>query len=194
MGFFKKEEFRPDKPRSGLMSKLFLTQKQRSSIVKWGLYALVLVILSILQDVLFSRWRISGATTELVPCGIFLICLAEGLERGCIFSLVASCAYLFSGSAAGNQSIVFITALSIFVTYFRQSYLRKGFGASALCVSVAMVVYELAIFFIALFLGMTTFGRLFSHLLTAGLTLISVPVLYPVVNGISAIGGDAWKE
>ena len=194
MGFFKKEEFKPDKPRSGFWSKLFLTQKQRASLLKWGLYALVLVVLSVVQDVLFSRWRISGATTELVPCGIFLICLAEGMEKGCIFSLIASCCYVFSGSAAGNQAIVFITALSIFATFFRQSYLRKGFGASALCVSLAMLVYEAAIFFIALFLGLTNASRFLNHLLTAGLTLISVPILYPIVNGISTIGGDAWKE
>ena len=194
MGFFKKDEFKPDKPRSGFWSKLYLTQKQRASLLKWGLYALVLIILSVVQDVLLSRWRISGATTELVPCGIFMICLAEGLERGCIFSLIAACAYLFSGSSAGNQVIVFITVISVFVTYFRQSYLRKGFSASALCVSVAMVVYEFAIFLIALFLGMTTGSRFLSHLLTAGLTLLSFPVLYPVINGISTIGGDAWKE
>ena len=41
MGIFKKDEFRPDKPRSGFMSKLFLTQKQRQALIKWGLYALV---------------------------------------------------------------------------------------------------------------------------------------------------------
>ena len=194
MGIFKKYEFKPDKPRSGFLSKLFLTQKQRGNLLKWGLYALILVVLSVTQDVLLSRWHLYGATTELVPCGIFLICLAEGLESGCIFSLVASCAYLFSGSAAGNQSIVFITVLSVFVTYFRQAYLRKGFAASALCVSAAMVLYEVAVFLIALFLNMTTPDRFFSHLLTAGLTLISVPILYPIVNGISTIGGDAWKE
>lgn len=194
MGIFKKDEFRPDKPRSGFMSKLFLTQKQRQALIKWGLYALVLLVLSIVQDVLLSRWRLSGITTELVPCGIFLICLAEGLERGSVFSLIAACAYLFSGSAAGNHVIIFITVISVFVTFFRQAYLRKGFGATVLCASVAMVVYEVAIFLIALFLGMTIWGRFLSHLLAAGFTLLSVPMLYPVVNGISAIGGDAWKE
>lgn len=190
----RKNEFKPDKPRSGLLSKLFLTKKQRISLLKWTLYTLTLLVLSILQDVLLSRMRIFGATTELVPCGIFLICLAEGLETGSVFSLVASCIYLFSGTAAGHYSIVFITALSIGVTLFRQSYLRKGFSAAMLCTVFAMVVYEMAVFAIGLFLNMTTFGRIGTHLLTALLTLVAAPVLYPIVSGISTIGGEAWKE
>lgn len=190
----KKNEFKPDKPRSGILSKLFLTEKQRISLLRWGLYTLVLLVLSVVQDVLLSRMRIFGATTELVPCGIFLICLAEGLEKGSVFSLVASCIYLFSGSAAGHYSIVFLTALSIGVTLFRQSYLRKGFSAAMLCTAAAMIAYEMAVFFIGLFLNMTTFGRIGSHLLTALMTLVAAPALYPVVNGISTIGGEAWKE
>ena len=194
MGILNRNEFKPDKPRSGLMSKLFLTQKQRASLLRWSLHALVLVVLSVVQDVLLSRLRLFGATTELVPCGIFLICLAEGMETGSVFSLVAACAYLFSGSAPGNYAIVFITAISIGVTFFRQSYLQKSFSASLLCVTGAMFLYELAVFFIALFLNLTTFGRISTHLLTAAMTLVAAPVLYPIVGGISTIGGDAWKE
>lgn len=190
----RKYEFKPDKPVSGVLSKLFLTKKQRRSVLKWSLYALALLVLSVLQDVLLCRIRIFGATTELVPCGIFLICLAEGLEQGCVFSLCASCIYLFSGTAAGNYSIVFITALSVFVTYFRQSFLQKGFSASMLCTAAAMILYELAVFLIGLFLSMTTIGRIGTHFLTALLTLVAVPVLYPVIEKISAIGGEAWKE
>jgi len=192
--FLKKEEFREDKPRSGFFSKLYLTQKQRLRLLKWALYALVLIVLSVVQDVLLSRLRIFGATTELVPCGIFLIVVAEGLESGCVFSLVASCCYLFSGSAAGNYSIVFITALSVGAAFFRQSYLRKSFSASMLCVALATVLYQLAVFFIAVFLDLTAFSRITAHLMTALISVISAPILYPIVNGIRTIGGDTWKE
>ena len=190
----KNYEFKPDKPISGVLSKLFLTKKQRKSALKWSLYGLVLLVLSVLQDVILCRFRLWGSTTELVPCGIFLICLAEGLERGSVFSLCASCIYLFSGTAAGYYCIVFITALSIFVTYFRQSFLQKGFSAAMLCTTAAMVLYQLAVFLIGLFLSLTTFGRIGTHFLTALLTLLAAPILYPIVEKISAIGGEAWKE
>ena len=87
-----------------------------------------------------------------------------------------------------------ITLLSIGAAFFRQSYLRKGFGASLLCVSLAMVLYQLSIFLVAVFLDLTAFSRITAHLMSAALTLISVPILYPIVGGIYSIGGDAWKE
>ena len=192
--FLQKEEFREDKPRSGLLSKLYLTQKQRYSLLKWTLYTLVLILMSVVQDVLLSRWRIFGTTTDLVPCGIFLIVVIEGLETGSVFSLVAACCYLFSGSAAGNYAIVFITVLSVAAAFFRQSYLRKGFSATMLCVAIATVLYQLAVFFIAVFLDLTVFSRITAHLVSAALTLISAPILYPIVSGIRTIGGDTWKE
>lgn len=187
-------EFKPDKPRSGLLSKLFLTQKQRASLLKWSLYALLLLALSVLQDVLMCRFRIFGATTNLVPCGIFLICLSQGLESGSVFGLVAASLYLFSGSAAGYHSIILITFLCVYVAYFRQSYLRKGFGAIMLCTVFCIFVYELAVFGIGVFLKMTVFGRIGTHAMTAALTCVAAPILYPIVKGIYAIGGEAWKE
>ena len=190
----KKYEFKPDKPRAGFFSKLYLTQKQRRFLLKWLFYGLFLLALSVLQDVLLCRVRLWGATTELVPCGIILICLAEGVEQGCVFALIASSLYLFSGTAAGIYSIVFITALAVFVTLFRQGYLKKCFNAAMLCTAVALPVYELAVFALGLFLGMTTPNRLGSFCLTAVYTLLTAPLMYPVISAISNFGGDAWKE
>lgn len=190
----KKYEFKPDRQTPVILSKLFLTPTQRQSVLKWGLYTLVLLVLSVLQDVLLCKFRLYGATTELVPCGIFLICLAEDLERSSIFSLCAACIYLFSGTAAGYHSIVLITALCVGVCFFRQNYLRKGFSAGMLCTVFAVFAYELAVFAVAAFLGQTTLSRIGSVCITALLTLLSAPILYPIVNLISTIGGQAWKE
>ena len=190
----KKYEFKPDKPRSGLLSKLYLTRKQRRSIFKWLMYALVLVVLSVVQDVLLSRVRIFGATTELVPCGIFLICVAEGRDRGSVFALVASCLYLFSGTGPGVYAIVFLTTLAAFFSFVRQSYLQKGFVAAMLCTGVGLLLYELCVFAMGVFLGLTTASRLGSFCLTAVWSMVLAPAIYPVVNIISTIGGEEWKE
>lgn len=188
----KNYEFKPDKPYSGFWEKLLLTRLQRKALLKWSLYALALLVLSVVQDVLLSRLRIFGATTELVPCAIFLICLLEGLERGCVFALVASLAYLFSGTAAGVYSVVFITALAVGVTWLRQSWLQRGFGAALLCTGLAMVVYELATWAFGTFLGLTSLFRVGSFLVCAVLTLVTVPVMYPVFKAIG--GSEIWRE
>lgn len=190
----KRNEFKPDKPRSGFLSKLYLTQLQRRAILKWLLYALVLVGLSVAQDVILCRVRIFGATTDLVPAAIFCICVLEQLQRGSVFSLVASILYLFSESSLGPYTIVFITALAVLVTYFRQSYLQAGFSATALCVVAATVLYELATFCMGLFLGLTTPARVGAFLITAVLSCVAALALYPVFMAIGRIGGQQWKE
>lgn len=190
----KKQDFKPDKPQITLADRLYLTKKQRKSLLKWALYALVLVVLSLLQDVLLCRVRIFGATTELVPVGIFLICLLEGLETGSVFALISSCLYQFSGTPGGTYSIVFITGLCVLVTLLRQAYFRGGFSSAMLLTAMAMVLYEAAVFAIGLFLGMTFPARFGGFAMTAGLSLVVAPVLYPIALSIGRIGGDVWKE
>lgn len=189
-----KKEFKSDKPYSGFWGKLFLTKKQRRGLLKWSLYALLLLVLSLLQDVVLCRFRLFGATTELVPVGIFVICILEGAETGSIFTLIASLLYLFSGTAAGAYSMVFITALAVGVTIFRQAYLQKGMSAAVLCAVTAMFGYELLQFFMGLFLGLTIPSRFVGFLLTAFMSCLFVPLLYPVALSIEAIGGEIWKE
>lgn len=190
----KKQEFRPDKSRTNLLEHLIPTQQQQRIFLKWSLYALLLVVLSVVQDVLLSPVRLLGATTELVPCGIFLICIIEGTQSGSIFALVSGLLYLFSGTPAGPYSMVAITVLSVAVCIFRQAYLQEGFPAALLCCAVAMTVYELVNFSFGLFLALTPPSRFHGFLITTVLSLIAVPILYPILKAINAIGGKSWKE
>jgi len=190
----KKQEFKPDKPQSNWLSKLYLTALQRKSISRWALYGLVLLVLSVVQDVILCRFRLFGATTELVPCGIFLICVLVGTEQGSLFALISSVLYLFSGTAPGPYSMVFITALAVFLCIFRQAYLQKGFSAAMLCTTVGMFLYEGAIFAFGLFLGLTTPSRITGFCITAALSLVAAPILYPITLSIGSIGGETWKE
>lgn len=190
----KRNEFKPDKPRSGLLSKFYLTRLQRRTLLKWVLYGLVLTALSVLQDVILCRVHIFGATTDLIPAAIFCICVLEQLQRGSLFALIGSIVYLFSESSLGPYTIVFITALAVLVTFFRQSYLQAGFSATALCVVTASVLYELATFCMGLFLGLTIPARIGVFFLTAVLSSAAVLALYPVFLAIGRIGGQQWKE
>lgn len=190
----KNYEFRPDKPQVSWTSKLHLTRMQRKALLKWALYALLLLVLSLLQDVVLSRFRLYGATTELVPCAIILVCILEGSQKGSIFALVSSAFYLFSGSAAGPYSLILITFLAILVCIFRQGYLQEGFAATMLCTVFAVVVYEAAVFAIGYVLGLTIPSRMIGFAVTAALSCLAAPVLYPIIHSIASIGGETWKE
>ena len=190
----KERSFRPDKVGTTILHKLYISPSQRKTILKWSLYSLMLVLISVVQDVMLSNVRVLGATTELVPCGIFLICILEGAEGGSVFTLLAAWIYLYTGTPAGPYCIVFITMLGIGMSIFRQTYLQRGFGSAVLCVSICMILYEMAVFGIGLFLGETYPYRVLGFLVTALGSVLAVPVLYPVFLRIQAIGGEIWRE
>ena len=188
------QEFRPDSMGKSLLSRIYPTKLQRQAIKKWLLYALVLLIVSVVQDVVLSQVRLFGATTDLVPCAIFCLCILLGTEDGSVFSLAASLMYLFSGTSPGNFAVPLLVALAVVMNIFRQSFLRKGFSATVLCTAACLVLYELSIFGIGAAFGWTVPSRVFGFLLTAVYSTAAVPVLYPIYLAIGKIGGQSWKE
>ena len=190
----KKYEFKPDRTGTSDLGKLYITKKQRLKVLKWTLFALCCLVLLILQDVLMSRLSFFGATTDLVACAILMICLLSGAESGGVFAVAASFIWVFSGSAPGIYSAVLLTALGIFLSIFRQMYLRKGYGATVFCTGIALLGYEMAVFVIGLLLGATRLDRAGIFLLTALYSGLAMPLLYPILSAISKIGGETWKE
>ena len=190
----RKYEFKPDNFRSTLASKLYLTPKQRMTILRWILFVLLLIVASVLQDVIFCRFRLFGATTDLVPCAIFLSCMLLGAHNSSLFVLLAALGYQASGTAPGYYVVPLIVFLSLLLSLFRESFLRKSFSSVMLCAGVAVLAYEMLLFVVGLAFGNTRPDRWIVFLLTGGLSLITLPILYPIVKTIAKIGGDLWKE
>ena len=190
----KRYDFRPDPTGTSWKNRLYLTKKQRFSLLKWSLYGALLLTLSLIQDVVMSRFQDRGGTTDLVACGILLICLLQSPDAGGIFALVASSLYVFSGSGQGYYCIVLLTFFGVLLNILRHALLSKRFRSIFLCMIVGLMAYELAIFAFGVFLGSTYFGRIFVFLTTGVLSIAVVPVIYPVAFFIGKIGGEKWKD
>lgn len=190
----KKYEFKPDPKGTNFLKKLYMTRLQRLQILKWGSYALLCLVLLVIQDVILSRFRLFGATTDLAVAVIFLIAIYEGTENGSLFALIASTIYWFSGSPPGPYVIAFITVLTVGINLFRQMFWRRNFGSTALCTCIAVFAYELVLFLAGMFMGLTIWSRVFVFLRTGLYSCIVILALYPLVRVISQIGGNTWKE
>lgn len=189
-----KYEFKPDKTHSGIWNKLYLTPNQRLSILRWFLYGLVLLILSVVQDVILCKVSIFGATSDLVPCAIILICVELGAERSCLFALIAAMLYKFSGTAPGYYVIGLIPVLGVMAAAVRQSVFRKTISSTMLCACIAVILYEMGIFAFGLVFQSTALFRVTRFLVTAGLSLLTFPILYPITIAIEKIGEKTWKS
>lgn len=190
----RKYDFRPDNLRSTILSKLYLTPKQRKSILRWLLLCLLPLAASVLQDVILCRLQLFGATTDLVPCAIILICVILGTDSSCLFVLLAALAYQFSGTSPGYYVVPLITVLAILLSMFRESFLRKSFSSVMLSAGTAVALYEMLLFVVGFVFGNTRADRWSVFLVTAVLSLITLPILYPMVKTIAKIGGETWKE
>jgi len=91
-------------------------------------------VLLIIQDVIMSSIRFSGATTDLPVAFILLVGIYEGLENGSVFTLAASLFYWFSGSAPTPICIAMLCILVILIGLFRQLYWHRSFGSISMCV------------------------------------------------------------
>lgn len=191
---FHKHEFRPDRRGTGQLNKLWPTPKQQLRILRWGLYGLMCLVALLAQDVLLYRVNVAGGCTDLLPCFVIMVTVIQGVEGGSIFALVASVMYFFSGSSAGFYVIPLLTFVAVGTVIFRHAFLRRGFGSLLLCAALGMLLYELGLFGVNLFLKLTVFSRVGAALATALLSLIAVPVCYPVLMTIGKLGGEAWEE
>ena len=84
-----------------LMGKLFLTPRQRQTVLKWFLFSLVYLALQVLQDVVFSRVQVLGGCPDLVPGYLLLVCLTQGPGSGGLFALLAGVFRCLSGAVLG---------------------------------------------------------------------------------------------
>lgn len=189
----RKYDFQPDRPQTSLLDKLYLTKKQRLSLLKWLLHALVLLVLSLIQDVILCHMDIFGATTDLVPGAIFTLCMLLGSERGCIFTLVAAALFHFSGAAPGVYVIAMIPALGIALSVMQQELLRKGKGSDLLTAYAAILIYEFAVFGISVAIGETALFRVYSAAATGIMTVLCSTALYFLFTAIERIGGNPWN-
>ena len=190
----KKPEFRPDSRTRDPVQRLYLTPQQQRRYLKWFLLSLLSVVALVLQDVLFSRMSLFGATVDTVPCVLFMICVIHGAEGGAWFMLLGALIYWLAGSAPGVYVILLIPLLGTLAAAFCQAYLRKGFRTTLMCTGGALVFYEILSFLASLLLGVTRFGRVHVMVISTALSLLTLPAVFLLVWGICKIGGDSWKE
>ena len=190
----KRNEFRPDPTTSTWLKTRRLTRLQKLRLLKWVLYALIVILCLVIQDVIMSQLRLFGATTDLAVGAILLITVIEGTDVGSLFVLIASMLYWFSGSAPTPICIALLTAFGIGATMFRQMFWHRSRGTLTLCACLALTAYELGLFVTGLMQGLTYFGRLHSFLLTSVYTCLVMIPLYSLVYKAGLIGGNTWKE
>jgi len=187
-------EFKPDSSGVSPLKALHFTQLQRLQLLRWLSYVTVCCLCLVIQDTIMSRISIFGATTDLAVAAMLLVTVIEGSEVGSVFILIASCVYYFSGSAPGPYSVGMLTILGLFATLFRQVVWNRSRTSILLCAGLAVFGYEIGLYIVGMFMGLTSWYRGLRFLTTAALTVLTMVPLYYLIYRIGQIGGHTWKE
>lgn len=187
-------EFKPDAPRVSPLKSLRFTHLQRLHLLRWLCYVGICVLCLVIQDSIMSRVSIFGSTTDLAVAAMLLITVLEGSEVGSVFILIASAIYYFSGSAPGPYCVILLTFFGMCATLFRQLVWHRSPTSIILCAGLAAMAYEIGLYVVGLFMGLTRWYRGPRFLITGALTVAVMIPLYYLIYHIGQIGGYTWKE
>lgn len=187
-------EFKPDNLNASPLKMMHFTQHQQYQLLRWGLYIAVCVLALVVQDTIMSRITIFGSTTDLAVGAMLIITVIEGSDIGSVFILIASSIYYFSGSAPGPYSVGMLSVLGLLATLFRQSVWHRSPSSIILCSGLATMVYEIGLYIVGMFLGLTRWYRFPRFFMTGLLTIAAIVPLYYLIERIGQIGGHTWKE
>lgn len=152
--------------------------KTYRNVLMWTLYALLFLVVLVLQEVIFGKHRFFGVKLSLIPVAVVCICMHVGHEVGAIFALAASLVWCWSGADGGSVGIVTLTVTGILSGYLCDAvFARRLVPALGLSLG-AVLFHEGALFLIKFYLGEADIGLWRWLPIQAGLSLLACPFLY----------------
>ncbi len=177
-----------------MLDKLYVTPRQWMHILRWSLYALLLLAAMLVQTVVLGNRTLFGAKPDFVPVVITCICLREGAERGGLFALLGSIFWALSGVDMGSVYIIVLTILPILGSLFCKRYLSGRYIPCLFLCFLSLFVHHNVSFLLKYIYDGIAGSLYFSRLLPCVLvSLLAQPLCYWLVKCIEKIG-DAYES
>ena len=173
-----------------MLKHFHLTKTQWKSILKWGLYCLVYLLVLMLQDVVLAKLPVFRAKLNPLPLYLVVVCIREGPERGGLFALLGSVFWYLSGVDYGNLSLAVLPICSILAAVLCRAVLTVRLMSTWICCLVIGLLNESLIFAFKLILPPVVAPENYVRVLLPGvlLSLVTVPPMYWIVKAVSRIG------
>lgn len=177
-----------------MLDKLYITPRQWMHILRWSLYALLLLTAMLVQTVVLGNHTLWGAKPDFVPVVIACVCLREGAQRGGLFALLGSIFWALSGADMGSVYIIVLTVIPIWGTLLYKEFLFSRFLPCLVLCFLTLAVQHNVMFFLRFVYEPIDFNLYFTRLVPCVLvSLLAQPLCYWLVNCIVKIG-DAYES
>ena len=166
-----------------------MNQKYRNFIM-WVLYAAMFLLVMLVQTTVFGRVRFFGVKLSLLPAAMVCIGLRVGHEAGGLFGLLAGLCWYALGADDGTMSIVTFTVIGIFAGWLCDNVFARRFLPALLLSLGALLLHEGGLFLVKFYLGSATAELAKWVPITAGLSLLTCPVIHLLAKLAGKAGGS----
>lgn len=166
-----------------------MNQRTKSALM-WGLYAVLFLVVLLLQTLVFGRARFFGVKLNLIPVVIVCVCLRVGHEAGGLFGLITGFCWFLTGADDGSLAIVTFTACGILVSWLCANLFPRRFGSAVIMCLGALLIHEGALYLLKYYLEEASGALALWVPITAGLSTLACPILYLPAKAIGKVGGN----
>ena len=164
-----------------------MNQKYRD-LIMWALYALLFLLVLLVQTTIFGRVRIWGIKVSLLPIVPVCIAMHTGHESGGLFGLLAAWFYSMAGGDSGSLCMISFTLCGILAGWLCDVFFPLRIWSAAILSFCALLLHETAVYLLHSYLGAAQ-GRLLLWVpLTVLVSLPAIPVLYLLCKLIRKAG------
>ena len=167
-----------------------MNQRTRK-ILMWALFALLYLLVMLVQTTLFGRLRLLGVKLNLMPIVIVCVAMQTDHEAAGVFGLIAGFVWYAFGADDGALAMVSFTLLGALAAWLCENFLAKRFLSAMLLCLCAVAIHEGARFLLKYYLNDAP-GRLLIWVpVITGLSIIPSPIIYLLSKLVRKAGADA---
>lgn len=167
-----------------------MNQTYRKSIM-WALYALLLLMVMLVQTTTFGRIRFFGVKLSLLPVAMVCIAMHTDHEAAGLFGLLAGLFWYAFGAENGTMSIAAFPLIGVVAGWLCGNFFSCRFLPAVLLSLGALLFQEGLWFLIKFYLEEAPFALIRWVPLTVGLSLLTCPVIYLLAKLIRKAGVPA---
>lgn len=158
------------------------------NILMWALYAVLFLLVLVVQTVIFGHTRFFGVKLSLVPVCLACIAMHTGSENGALFGLIAGAFWMLAGADGGVLYILLFPVCGAVAGYLCDRYLNRSLLSAFFMSFLTLAVTQLALFAFRVFLGTTAPAGVVSVLVQIGLSLLAWPPIYWIAWAVRKAG------
>ncbi len=167
-----------------------MNQKYRNTIM-WVLFALLYLLVLLLQTVVLGRARILGVTPNLMP--VVVVCIAMHLnhEAGGLFGLIVGFVWYAAGGDDGILAMVSFPVFAILAGWLCDNLFSRRIWSALLLSLSALLCHETAVFLLKFYLAGAEGSFLYRVPLITAVSLPACPAIYLLAKAIRKAGAPA---